>query len=147
MRFLSNMKWSLLACVVTLFVGMYSMGVLGSVLYGYLCKPVLTLLYGNTDLYQRDWLWAWRASISAGMWWSVSFLVAGLVNGQLAKYGVSRAWRIVIYILVLWLGALVVWLALLISGNASAQGNTQSRAIECGQSNRAYIENTKALCF
>ena len=91
MRFLSNMKWSLLACVVTLFVGMYSMGVLGSVLYGYLCKPVLTLLYGNTDLYQRDWLWAWRASISAGMWWSVSFLVAGLVNGQLAKYGVSRA--------------------------------------------------------
>lgn len=106
MSFILAMKWSFVAFVVTLILGLLSMGMLGAVLY-YACYPVLAPFYGNLNDWRGDWVW--NAMICAGMLWSVSFLAAGYLNLQLEPRGFSEFTRGLAYVVVLWGGALIAW--------------------------------------
>ena len=57
--------------------------------------------------------------IVAGMGWSFSFLAAGLLNRRLAQAGWQSPFRRAIYLVVLWLGAAVIWLIILLSNSQS----------------------------
>lgn len=94
-------------------MGLLSMGLLGAGLY-FVAYPVLGPLFGNPNDWHGDRVWP--SVILAGMGWSFSFLAAGLLNLQLEKAG----WRMhtcrAVYLAMLWLGALVIWLIILLSG-------------------------------
>lgn len=115
------MKWSFVCFVATLALGFIGMGLLGAALY-YACYPVLAPFYGNPD---NDWSgdWIWSAMIWAGMLWSFSFLVAGWLNLQLIPH-LSTLPRALIYGVVLWLGALMVWSVILASSYEGAKAHS-----------------------
>lgn len=114
-----QIKRSILAFVVTLILGLLSMGALGFALF-YPVYPVLTPFFGKPD----DWPsgdWFWPAIIGAGMAWSFSFLAAGLLNRRLEQTGWQARYRKAIYVAILWLGAALIWLIIL-SANISGDG-------------------------
>ena len=127
MSSLLAIKWSLGAFVVTLVLGLLSMGALGAALY-YLCYPVLAPFHGNLNSWHGDWVWS--ATIWAGMLWSVSFLVAGLLNLKLEAQGISAPWRGVAYAAVLWIGAIAIW-ALLLAQHVPAETANTTAAMRC----------------
>ncbi len=67
--------------------------------------------YQSLDDARGDWVWP--ALIVVGMFWSVAFLVAGALNLYLVNKAVKPLWRRLIYGLVLWLAAFLLWLAVL----------------------------------
>jgi hypothetical protein len=100
-----------LAFIITLIVGLFSMGALGFVLF-YPVYPVLAPFFGGPDEWPSgDWLWS--STIAAGMAWSFSFLVAGLLNRRLEQVGWRAHYRKAIYVAVLWIGAALIWLIIL----------------------------------
>ena len=98
--------------MVTLALGLLSMGALGAGLY-YAVYPLLAPFFGDPNDWHGDWVWP--SVIVAGMGWSFSFLVAGLLNRRLERAGWRTALRRAIYVMVLWLGAAVIWLIILSS--------------------------------
>lgn len=120
MSLILAIKWSVVGFVATLVLGLLGMGGLGAALY-YACYPVLAPFYGNPN---SDWSgdWVWSAMIWAGMLWSLSFLVAGWLNLQLVPH-LSALPRAIVYVAVLWLGALAVWSAVLASSYEPAKAH------------------------
>jgi hypothetical protein len=105
-----QMKRSIMAFVVTLILGLFSMGALGLALY-YPVYPVLAPFFGDPNDWHGDWVWP--SVIGAGMAWSFSFLVAGLLNRRLEQARWQARYRKAIYVAVLWLGAALIWLIIL----------------------------------
>lgn len=103
------MKRSIIAAIVVAALGFFSMGFLGLLLY-YPVYPLLAPFYGNINYWMGDDVWP--AIIAAGVFWSLSFLVAGAVYRRQERAGVARGWRRFCYVLVLWLGAALVWFLL-----------------------------------
>ena len=101
------MRRSLIAALVVAGLGLLSMGVLGALLY-YMAAPALWPLYGNLNDWRGDDVWP--ATIGVGILWSLSFLVAGWLNRRLKGAGWTTWPRRVVYALVLWLGAVLLWL-------------------------------------
>lgn len=105
-----EIKRSILAFAVALVLNFLSLGMLGLALY-YLLYPLLAPFYGNPNDWHGDWVWP--VVLLAGMAWPFSFLGAGLLNRHLEQAGWPALYRKVIYVAVLWLGALLVWLTIL----------------------------------
>lgn len=98
-------KFSIIAFIVTLALGFLSMGVLGLLLY----YPVSFLFnaYPNPDEMHGDWVWP--AMIGTGMFWSIGFILAGLLNHYIKKFLISKWPLRLIYIFVLWMWAAFIW--------------------------------------
>lgn len=110
---IAGVKRSIVAFVVTLVLGLLSMGALGLVLY-YAVSPVLRLRFLGEDAWHGDWVWP--AAISSGMIWAFGFLAAGVVNKRLAAGDTGPLARRVVYAALLWIWALVIW-AVILSAN------------------------------
>jgi hypothetical protein len=110
--FCLEMKRSVIAFMVALVLGLLSMGLLGALLY-YAVYPVLAPFFGNPNDWHGDRVWP--SVILAGMGWSFSFLGAGLLNLRLEKAGWRLTARRAVYLAILWLGAVVIWLVILLS--------------------------------
>lgn len=102
-------RFSVVACLVTLPLGLLSMGALGTLLY----YPVSLLLSAYPTL--NDWRgdWVWPATIFVGMGWSFGFLLAGLACHYLAKGVSSEALLRLAYGLVLYAWAAFLWWVIL----------------------------------
>ena len=104
------MKRSIVAFVVTLVLGLLSMGALGLLLY-YAVSPVLRLRFLDERAWHGDWVWP--AAISSGMLWAFGFLAAGVVNKRLAANNTGPLVRRVVYASLLWIWALGIWAVIL----------------------------------
>lgn len=98
-------KKSVIAWLGFTLFGFLGMGIAGAGLY-YVVSPVLSPAYGDLNSWNGDWVWP--ATISAGMLWPVSFLIAGVVNARLSQH-VALWNRRLIYCLILWSGAVLAW--------------------------------------
>ena len=105
------MRFSLVAFVITLALGLLSMGFLGIGLY-YIVSPILDLKFPDLDSIHGDWVWP--ALILSGMLWSFGFLFAGWIYLYLARFDWAQSTRIAIYVLTLLLWALILWSLILI---------------------------------
>lgn len=108
------MRFSLLAFIATLALGLLSMGFLGIGLY-YVVSPILDLKFQDLDSLHGDWVWP--ALILSGMFWSFGFLFAGWLYLYLEKHRTinwSKPILTTIYIIVLLLWALIIWAGILI---------------------------------
>lgn len=136
MGFLLAIKWSLIAFAVALVLDFLSMGVLGAALY-YACYPLLAPFYGNPSNWDGDWVWP--AIILAGMLWSVSFLAAGWLNLNLTPHA-SALLRGIVYVVVLWLSAVLIWVFILVTSYEPSAAERQAEMTRCGELNRSYVE-------
>jgi hypothetical protein len=103
----SDMKKSIITCLVMLGLSFAGMGALGFLVY-FPVAPVLNLWFPPHGTWHGDWLWP--TTIITGMMWSFSFLGAGFINVLLEKSGKTKQWqRRTIYTIILWLWALAVW--------------------------------------
>lgn len=98
-------KFSAIGFVLTFALGLLSMGFLGLALY----YPVSFLFRGYPAL--NDWRgdWVWPAVIVVGMGWSIGFLLGGLAWYFLAEVVSSFLLLRIIYGLILWSWAAVLW--------------------------------------
>ncbi len=101
-----QMKWSIIAFFAALVLGLFSMGLIGLVLYEAV-HPVLGPYFGDMEDWEADT--AWPALIFAGMGWSFSFIAAGVINMRLEMAGWKKQIRRAIYAVILWLGAVLIW--------------------------------------
>jgi len=106
------MRFSLLGFIITLALGLLSMGFLGAGLYS-LVSPLLNLKFPDLNSLHGDWVWP--ALILAGMFWSFGFLIAGWVYLYLSRFNWSKAILIAVYILILLIWASIIW-ALILMG-------------------------------
>ena len=91
------------------------MGALGFALF-YPVYPLLVPFFGTPDEWPTgDWLWP--SVIVAGMAWSLSFLAAGLLNRRLERAGWQASYRKAAYVVVLWLGAALIWCIILLANS------------------------------
>lgn len=100
------MKMSVIAGIVVAILGVLSMGALGGAL-AYLAWPIVYPLAGNPNDWRGDDVWP--AMIASGLLWGASFPVAGLVNRRLAHKGWAQTGRRIVYCLILWCGAALIW--------------------------------------
>lgn len=98
-------KFSSIAFITTLALGLISMGALGAVLY----YPVSFLFpsYPSFNDWHGDWVWP--AMIMVGMIWSIGFILAGITWHYLYKLIRSKLILRIIYIIILWLWAALLW--------------------------------------
>ncbi|MGE0313375.1 MAG: hypothetical protein AB7P21_17330 [Lautropia sp.] len=108
LHYLLATKRSSLAFLATAALGLLSMGLQGGALY-HAVRPALPASYPHIDDVHGDWVWP--AVIVIGIAWSLGFLLAGALNLRLERAGLAAAWRRVAYVVVLWLWALLLWLA------------------------------------
>jgi len=108
-KFLVALRWSLLAFVITLPLGLLSMGILGLLLY-YPVSPLLQA-YGPMESWHGDSVWP--TLILVGMGWSFAFLIAGLLDHLLKSKQAHWALRALAYLIVLWLVDAALWLGML----------------------------------
>ncbi len=108
-KFLVALKWSLLAFVITLALGLLSMGILGGLLY-YPVSPLLGA-YGSFESWHGDWVWP--TFILVGMGWSFAFLIAGPLDQLLKAKKAPGVVRALAYLAVLWLVDAALWLVML----------------------------------
>ena len=94
------------AFLVTMLLGLLSMGLLGGALY-YGVGFALPAAYPSIDDLHGDWVWP--AFIAVGMGWSLGFLQAGALNLRLGRHSVAAGWRHLVYGLVLWAWAWLLW--------------------------------------
>jgi hypothetical protein len=96
-------RFSIIAFVLSLGLGLLSMGALGYGLY-YLVRPIL----GNRiEELQGDS--SWPSMIFAGMAWSFGFLIAGLATHYLWRFKLPITIHYLIYITILWFWILIIW--------------------------------------
>lgn len=110
LRYIWSLKWSLVGCAAAVLASFLSLGMLGYVLY-YLAYPIVVFVYPPLTTWRGDAVWP--LIIGAGIVWSLSFLVAGVVDHALAGHGVSAARRKIAYLVILWIGAVAAWLFLI----------------------------------
>lgn len=104
-------KFSIIAFIVTLAIGLLSMGALGAVLYYsvsfmFSCYPSFNDWHGD---------WVWNAMILSGMLWSVGFLFSGLAWHFLKSKISSKIILSILYAFILWLWAYLIWFVLIIN--------------------------------
>jgi hypothetical protein len=104
--FIKSIPRSAIAFVVTLALGLLSMGLLGAALY-YAVLLALPRSFPHIDSIGGDWVWP--AVILVGMLWSVAFLIAGWLHSRLIARGMATGSRRTIYVIVLWLWAYALW--------------------------------------
>lgn len=105
------MRFSLISFIITLALGLLSMGFLGIGIY-YVVSPLLNLKFPDLDSLHGDWVWP--ALILAGMFWSFGFLIAGWVYLHLTRFDWTRMTKVLAYIFILLLWALIIWALILI---------------------------------
>lgn len=110
LRGLWAIKGSLFASLAAFALAFVSLGYVSLVLYA-VVSPVLTLLYPPLESWQGPWVWP--VLVGVAILWSVSFLVAGAVDLRLGASGWSGRRRWLVYLGILWLGALASWLVVL----------------------------------
>ena len=100
-----NAKFSIIAFVITVVLGLISMGALGLVLY----YPVSFLFkkYPTLNEWRGDWVWP--AAIAIGMFWSLGFAFGGVAWHYLGKYTSSKIMLYSTYLFLLWTWAAVLW--------------------------------------
>jgi hypothetical protein len=106
LRYIWSLKWSLAGCVAALLGSFLSLGLLGYVLY-YLAYPVVGFAYPPLTTWRPDAVWP--LIVAAGIVWSPSFLVAGVIDRALLVRATSPARRLISYLFVLWVGAVAAW--------------------------------------
>ncbi len=109
-------KFSIIAFLITLVLGFVSIGLLGMALY--YCVAFLFTSYAPLNDWRGDWVWP--AIIIAGMIWSFSFILAGIIWHYLSKFISSKIILRIIYLSILWLSAALIW-SILISNNLESQ--------------------------
>ncbi|WP_421999760.1 hypothetical protein [Reyranella sp.] len=119
LQYIWSLKWSVAACGLAIFASFLSLGLLGYVLY-YLAYPVVGLVYPPLTSWRGDTVWP--LIIGAGIIWSLSFLVAGVVDHAIAARGAARGRRTAAYLAVLWAGAVAAWLFLLATNLPALRG-------------------------
>jgi hypothetical protein len=116
LRYIWSLKWSLAGAVAAILASFLSLGLLGYVLY-YLAYPLVGVVYPPLSAWRPDAVWP--LIVGAGIVWAISFPVAGIVDHALAVRGASAGRRRLVYILVLWIGAMAAW-SFLIATNLPA---------------------------
>lgn len=108
-------KFSTFAFIITLALGLLSMGALGLILY----YPVSFLFKSYPSI--NDWHgdWTWPAIIGVGMAWSLGFVFGGMAWHYLYKIIPSLVLLRIIYAFILWGWAAILW-AIVIKSNLSA---------------------------
>ena len=105
---LYDMKESILLGIVVAVIGMYSLGVLGGVLY-YACYPLVVPFYGEISDWSNSNGDALGALIEAGMRGGISFPVAGYVNIWLRRFNVKILPRLLWGLVIVWIGGALAW--------------------------------------
>ncbi|MGU3496846.1 hypothetical protein ACLBXM_22610 [Xanthobacteraceae bacterium A53D] len=108
MAILLEIRRSLIAGLAVFALALLSMGALGVGLY-YAVSPLLAERFGPLAEWSGDWVWP--ATIMAGILWSLSFPIAGLLGVRLRRAGRSVLLRRSAYVVVLYLGAALACLA------------------------------------
>lgn len=98
-------KFSVIAFVVALILGLMSLGAEGLSIY-YVVGFALPV---SIDSIQGDA--AWPSMILAGMAWSPSFLLAGWICQRLKTQSRFITWSV--YVMILWAWAYLVWWAII----------------------------------
>lgn len=96
-------KFSIIAFVIALIIGLMSMGLQGYGVYyavGFALPVSIESIHGDT---------LWPSTILAGMAWAIGFLIAGLLTARLR----NRSLVVIVYLLVLWAWAYLVWWAII----------------------------------
>lgn len=98
-------KFSIIAFIVTIPLGLFSMGILGGLLY-----YTVAFLFSSMP-HINDWHgdWVWPTFILAGMLWSLGFLLAGYAWHRCLRFTNSRWALVAVYLAVLWLSAALMW--------------------------------------
>jgi hypothetical protein len=104
------MKGSLAGVVLALAASFLSFGTSGLVLY-FVASPVIERFY--PPLSQWHGPWVWPVLVGVTILWAPSFLVAGATNQHLTKRNWPAGRRRLAYAAVLWIGAVLAWLAVL----------------------------------
>ena len=98
-------KFSTISFLITGILGLFSMGILGALLY----YPVSFLFgsYPTLNNWRGDWVWP--ATIMVGMIWSVWFLFGGIAWHFLSPFISSVLILRLIYGFILWSWAAFLW--------------------------------------
>jgi hypothetical protein len=104
-----NSKFSIIAFFIAFVFGFISLGLQGAMIY----FPASLFLrkYGSLNSWRGDWVWP--ACITAGMFWSFGFLIAGYSFSLCRKLMSSAFILYLIYAAVLWLWATLIWYVIL----------------------------------
>jgi hypothetical protein len=100
-------KFSIIAFVIALILGLMSLGAQGYGIY-YAVQYALPV---SIDSIGGDHLWP--SIILAGMAWSLGFLFAGWICQAISRRTNSRILLGMTYILILWIWAFLVWWAII----------------------------------
>ena len=98
-------KFSLIAFVIALIIGLMSLGLQGYGVY-YAVEFALPV---SIDSIQGDTLWP--STILAGMGWAIGFLLAGWICQRIKTQSKFTIWFI--YVIILWAWAYLVWWAII----------------------------------
>ncbi len=96
-------KFSLIAFVIAIILGLMSMGIQGYGVY----FAVEFALPVSIDSISGDSMWP--STILAGMAWSIGFLIAGFATARIK----NKLLVYVVYLLILWGWAYLVWWAII----------------------------------
>ncbi len=104
------MKFSIICFVITLVLGLSTMGLLGYGLY-YLVSPILNLKFPPMKTWHGDWVWP--VLFFVGILWPFSFLIAGWTHLSLLKLGWPKIALFAVYISILLIWDLFLWFMML----------------------------------
>lgn len=104
-------KFSAVAFIVTLTLGLLSMGALGAIVY----YPVAFLFSNYPALNNWRGDWVWPTTIAAGMAWAFGFILASIAWHYLSKIIKQIMLLRLIYVIILWLWAAIVWYSMIIN--------------------------------
>jgi hypothetical protein len=102
------MKSSVILFTVFLFIAVASMGLTGLAVY-YVAAPILTLFYPPYSMWKGDWVWL--VTMISGPIWVFGFLIAGYIELKFRAF--PYLIRRFLYVLELWIWAVLTWLGLL----------------------------------
>ena len=105
-----HVRFSIVAFLVTLVLGLFSMGALGGGLY-YILIPVIKNKFPDFNQWHGDWVWP--AMIGSGMFWSLGFIFGGFAFHYLLKLKTPKFIIVVVYIFILWLWINLIWFIIL----------------------------------
>lgn len=98
-------RFSVWGFLISAILGLFSMGVLGALLY--YCLFFLHDAYPSFNDWHGDWVWA--ALIGVGVAWSLGFLIAGISCHYLHRKFAASLFSKALYVLVLWAWAALLW--------------------------------------
>jgi hypothetical protein len=100
-----NDRFSVIAFFVTAILGLFSMGLLGGLLY----YPVSFLFRRYPSLNEWHGDWVWPAIIAVGMFWSLGFVFGGIATHYIGKLTESKFILYGAYLFILWGWAALLW--------------------------------------